>query len=146
MPSQFNSGFDVATRDSTIFVVPTFDSSANYVAAAAPCILVKWPTYGTVTFNAAFITTNSSELGTFHSNVGVTVLLNLSQMHEMMHILGLNNALYGDFFVSFTSNTKRATSAVTTSISGRDYIISPSVLSYVQTYFSCADGVTGGQL
>lgn len=63
-----------------------------------------------------------------------------------MHILGVNNVFYDRYYQSFTSSSVIPLSQVTRTANSRTYIILPSVLSYVQTYFGCSDGTTGGIL
>ncbi len=79
VPNSYKTtGFNSSQIDITIFIVIENKSSESYVAAAAPCILIRWPTYGYVIFNAAYVSTNLSETGTFHSNVYVTVYISLN--------------------------------------------------------------------
>jgi len=75
VPDSFrDDGFDLNERDSTIFIVIR-SVEESFVAAAAPCILIRWPTYGFIIFNTQFIETDISQLGNFHNQVYVTVTL-----------------------------------------------------------------------
>ena len=60
--------------------------------------------------------------------------------------MSLNDNLFGQYFVSYTSSVKRTQSEVVSTIGGRNYVVLPNVLAFVQSYFSCSDGVTGGLL
>jgi hypothetical protein len=64
----------------------------------------------------------------------------------MTHILGFNDQFYSMFYTSPTSNNYLPLSSVVQNIGKRQMIITPTVMTYVQTYFNCFDGTTGGLL
>ena len=86
------------------------------------------------------------EDGNFPRKRGSDCIFDIIQLHEVTHILSLNPDLFNRFYLNYTSSVQRTASEVTTTISGRTYITLENVLNYVQTYFDCADGQTGGML
>jgi hypothetical protein len=64
----------------------------------------------------------------------------------MIHILGLNDAIFGNFYMSPTSNQKRPINQVIRRVGGQSYIVTPKVMRYIKDYFGCNDGVTGALL
>lgn len=73
MPLQYSTGFDVEVFDMVIFLQIESDPSSTYVAAAAPCILRRWPIYGFIVFNSQYIDNDITHTGTFHQNIQVLV-------------------------------------------------------------------------
>ena len=66
-----------------------------------------------------------------------------------MHIIGLNNNFYNEFYVSPVTNTKRTRSEVIANVPGiqsRVMIITPTVKNYIQNYFNCRDARIGALL
>ena len=61
VPNTFvTNGFDTAVYDMVVFIKLENNQSQTYVAAAAPCTIVRWPVYGYTIFNAAHVSTNLS--------------------------------------------------------------------------------------
>ena len=61
-------------------------------------------------------------------------------------MFGLNPILYDKFYTGYNSGVTIDQTRVITSIGGRSYMSLPNVRNYVESYFGCTDGETGGML